>query len=204
MNLKAWEQELAAVMPFVLEARRDLHRHPEVGGEEQWTRAYLEKALQDMGIPTQRFEGTCGVMAQVEGMRPGPCLGIRADIDGLPVEEETGLTISVGVSFNKTLAKLGSDYKKPNATTVLSRDTYRTLLYPLPVDRLLFVGKSAAQRLCQTGIRTIGDLAGAQRETLVRCWAKAGANCGTWQTASTTRPCGVSVKRGRLNRSETA
>ena len=47
MNLKAWEQELAAVMPFVLEARRDLHRHPEVGGEEQWTRAYLEKALQD-------------------------------------------------------------------------------------------------------------------------------------------------------------
>ena len=57
------------------------------------------------------------------------------------VEEETGLTISVGVSFNKTLAKLGSDYKKPNATTVLSRDTYRTLLYPLPVDRLLFVGK---------------------------------------------------------------
>lgn len=91
MNLKAWEQELAAVMPFVLEARRDLHRHPEVGGEEQWTRAYLEKALQGMGIPTQRFEGTCGVMAQVEGMRPGPCLGIRADIDGLPVEEETGL-----------------------------------------------------------------------------------------------------------------
>lgn len=82
MNLKAWEQELATVMPFVLEARRDLHRHPEVGGEEQWTRAYLEKALQDMGIPTQRFEGTCGVMAQVEGMRPGPCLGIRADIDG--------------------------------------------------------------------------------------------------------------------------
>ena len=91
MNLKAWEQELAAVMPFVLEARRDLHRHPEVGGEEQWTRAYLEKALQDMGIPTQRFEGTCGVMAQMEGMQPGPCLGIRADIDGLPVEEETGL-----------------------------------------------------------------------------------------------------------------
>ena len=68
MNMKAWEQELAAVMPFVLEARRDLHRHPEVGGEEQWTRAYLEKALQDMGIPTQRFEGTCGVMAQMEGL----------------------------------------------------------------------------------------------------------------------------------------
>ena len=98
------------------------------------------------------------------------------------VEEETGLTISVGVSFNKTLAKLGSDYKKPNATTVLSRDTYRTLLYPLPVDRLLFVGKSAAQRLCQTGIRTIGDLAGAQRETLVSLLGKGGGEL--WDMAN--------------------
>ena len=91
MNLEAWGQELATVMPFVLEARRALHRHPEVGGEEQWTRDYLEKALGDMGIPTRRFEGTCGVLAQIAGAQPGPCLAIRADIDALPVEEETGL-----------------------------------------------------------------------------------------------------------------
>ncbi len=98
------------------------------------------------------------------------------------VEEETGLTISVGVSFNKTFAKLGSDYKKPNATTVLSRDTYRALLYPLPVERFLFVGESAAKRLRQTGIHTIGDLAGARRETLVSLLGKSGG--GLWDMAN--------------------
>ena len=91
MNLEAWGRELAEVMPFVQEARRELHRHPEVGGKEQWTRAYLEKALRGMGLPTQRFEGTCGLMAWIDGARPGPCLAIRADMDGLPVEEATGL-----------------------------------------------------------------------------------------------------------------
>ena len=60
MNMKAWEQELATVMPFALEARRDLHRHPEVGGEEQRTRAYLEKALQDMGIPPSALRAPAG------------------------------------------------------------------------------------------------------------------------------------------------
>ncbi len=49
-ELDSLGKELAAVMPFVLEVRRDLHCHPEVGGEEQWTREYLEKALQDIGI----------------------------------------------------------------------------------------------------------------------------------------------------------
>lgn len=98
------------------------------------------------------------------------------------VEEETGLTISVGVSFNKTLAKLGSDYKKPNATTVLSRETFRPLLYPLPADRLLFVGESAAARLRQAGIRTIGDLARSPRERLVSLLGKNGGDL--WDMAN--------------------
>lgn len=91
MNLQAWERELAAVMPFVIEVRRQLHRHPEVGGKEQWTRAYLERTLADMGLDSQRFEGTCGLAACIEGARPGPCLAIRADMDGMPIQEETGL-----------------------------------------------------------------------------------------------------------------
>lgn len=56
------------------------------------------------------------------------------------MREETGVTISVGVSFNKVFAKLGSDYKKPDATTVISRENFRELLWPLPVDRMIFVG----------------------------------------------------------------
>lgn len=82
------------------------------------------------------------------------------------VREETGLTISVGVSFNKVFAKLGSDYKKPDATTVISRDNYRDIVWPLPVTDLLFVGKAAQKILHQYGVETIGDLAAFQPDAL--------------------------------------
>lgn len=82
------------------------------------------------------------------------------------VQGEIGITISVGVSFNKIFAKLGSDYKKPNATTVISRDNYRALVWPLPTDTLMFCGKKAAQTLAGLGIHTIGDLAGSSPEFL--------------------------------------
>lgn len=75
------------------------------------------------------------------------------------VREELGLTISVGVSFNKVFAKLGSDYKKPDATTVITRDNFMQIVYPLPVTDLLYVGKSTAETLGRMRINTIGDLA---------------------------------------------
>ncbi len=75
------------------------------------------------------------------------------------VREELGLTISVGVSFNKVFAKLGSDYKKPDATTVITRENFREILFPLPVRDMLFVGANAAEQLSRKGIMTIGDLA---------------------------------------------
>ena len=62
------------------------------------------------------------------------------------IKREFGLTISVGVSFNKVFAKLGSDYKKPDATTVIARDNWRDIVFPLPVGDLLFVGRSAQAR----------------------------------------------------------
>lgn len=71
------------------------------------------------------------------------------------IREEIGVTVSVGVSFNKTFAKMGSDYKKPDATTVISRENYRDLLWPLPIEDLLFVGKSGAAALRDHGILTI-------------------------------------------------
>ena len=79
------------------------------------------------------------------------------------VREETGLTISVGVSFNKVFAKLGSDYKKPDATTVFDRVSMETKIYPLPVSTLLYVGPAAARTLEGMYIRTIGELARADR-----------------------------------------
>ena len=86
-----------------------------------------------------------------------------------------GLTISVGVSFNKVFAKLGSDYKKPDATTVIDRDNFREIVWPLPVGDLLYVGRAAAETLRQLGIGTIGQLAAFDRERLFQALGKMGA-----------------------------
>ncbi|MBE6778223.1 MAG: DNA polymerase IV [Ruminococcaceae bacterium] len=75
------------------------------------------------------------------------------------IKEELGITVSVGVSFNKTFAKLGSDYKKPDAVTVFSRENYRQLVWPLPVQDMLYVGRSTAQKLQSRYLYTIGDVA---------------------------------------------
>lgn len=90
------------------------------------------------------------------------------------VRLELGLTLSVGVSFNKIFAKLGSDYKKPDATTVISRENFRALVWPLPVSDLLFAGRVAAGKLSAHGIDTIGQLARTPRETLVTLLGKNG------------------------------
>lgn len=90
------------------------------------------------------------------------------------VREEMGITISVGVSFNKVFAKLGSDYKKPDAVTVINRENFRQIVFPLPVGSLLFVGKRTEDALLKMGIRTVGDLAGASVALLSARFGKMG------------------------------
>ncbi|MGN1369697.1 MAG: DNA polymerase IV [Aristaeellaceae bacterium] len=90
------------------------------------------------------------------------------------VREELGITISVGVSDNKTWAKLGSDYKKPDATTVITRENVAELLYPLPIQDMLFVGHAAAEVLCRHGVTNIGMLAAVPPESLVKWLGKQG------------------------------
>lgn len=90
------------------------------------------------------------------------------------VREETGLTISVGVSFNKIFAKLGSDYKKPDATTVITPENFRQIVYPLPAESLLYVGKSVLRTLRRMDIRTIGDLAACDQRQLSGALGKLG------------------------------
>lgn len=77
------------------------------------------------------------------------------------VREEIGITVSVGVSFNKVFAKLGSDYKKPDAVTVITEENYRDIVWKLPCRDLLMVGPATSRKLDYFGIKTIGDLAGA-------------------------------------------
>ena len=90
------------------------------------------------------------------------------------IKSELGITASVGVSFNKIFAKLGSDLKKPDAVTVISKDNYRELVWQLPVGELLYVGRSTKKKLTNVGIMTIGDLAAVSPNFLRKLLGKWG------------------------------
>ena len=85
------------------------------------------------------------------------------------VKSELGITVSVGVSFNKILAKLGSDMKKPDAVTVLDGTNWRERVWPLAASEILYVGRATTRKLAKYGVNTIGDLAMTQPDIL-RSW----------------------------------
>ena len=90
------------------------------------------------------------------------------------VKNELGVTVSIGVSFNKIFAKLASELKKPDAVTVITPENYKQKVYPLPVSALLYVGKSTEETLYKHGIRTIGELADADLMLLTRLFGRRG------------------------------
>ncbi len=90
------------------------------------------------------------------------------------VKEEIGVTISIGVSFNKMFAKMGSDYRKPDAITVITRDNFEQIVYPLPVEAMMYIGPRTAAVLHNCNIFRLGDLAGASRAFLSSRLGKAG------------------------------
>lgn len=90
------------------------------------------------------------------------------------VKGELGVTVSCGVSFNKVFAKLGSDLKKPDGTSVISVVNYKDVVAGLPVEDLLFVGKATCQKLNAMGITTIGRLASADDDKIISAFGKVG------------------------------
>ena len=98
------------------------------------------------------------------------------------VKAETGLSVSVGVSFNKVFAKLGSDLKKPDATTVIPPEGWRDIVWPLPVGDMLFAGRSTQRVLGQYGIETIGQLAACPEEMAEQLLGKMGGQL--WRYAN--------------------
>lgn len=90
------------------------------------------------------------------------------------VKKEIGITVSVGLSFNKIFAKLGSDYKKPDAMTIITRENYKDIVYPLPVSDLLMVGPATTKKLNYYGIYTIGELANADDKMMHSIFGKNG------------------------------
>ena len=92
------------------------------------------------------------------------------------VKEELGITVSCGVSFNKVFAKLGSDLKKPDGTSVISKAHFKETVYGLPVEDLLYVGKATCRKLHAMGLTTIGRLAGASDGEIIKEFGKVGSN----------------------------
>ncbi len=99
-----------------------------------------------------------------------------ADLIRETVKKEIGITVSVGVSFNKVFAKLGSDMKKPDGTTVISKENFKQKVWGLPVEDLLFVGRATKNKLNSIGIHTIGDVAVTEEKILTKL-------LGVWGTS---------------------
>ena len=104
------------------------------------------------------------------------------------VREELGITVSVGVSFNKVFAKLGSDYKKPDAVTVISPENFHDIIDALPVASLLFAGRHTTSVLAAMGIRTVRDLATASDAMIESRLGKLGHTLLSYARGEETSP----------------
>jgi len=93
----------------------------------------------------------------------------------LEIQDELGVTVSIGVSWNKIFAKFGSDYKKPNAITVINRVNYKKIVWEQEAGDLLYVGRATKKKLLKYGIYTIGQLAESSLDFLVLVFGKMGA-----------------------------
>ena len=117
----------------------------------------------------------------------GDPVAIAREISGR-IKFELGITVSIGVADNKITAKLGSDYKKPDAITRIGEDNYREIVYPLPVEDLLYVGPATSKKLRDIGISTIGRLAECPVEVLTRRLGKMGAVLHTFANGRDSSP----------------
>lgn len=90
------------------------------------------------------------------------------------VRKEVGITVSVGVSYNKIFAKLGSDYRKPNAMTVITKKNFKKIVWPLKCSDMIMVGPATTRKLNQYGIYTLGDLANSNEAFLKNILGKNG------------------------------
>ena len=150
----------------------------------------IYKDYTDLIEPFGLDESWLDVTASVENFSQGKQI---ADEIRRRIKYELGITVSIGVSFNKIFAKLGSDYKKPDAVTVITPENYKDIIYPLPAKDLLGVGRATSKKLKTLGLYTIGDIALAPREILHAHLGKFGNHLhrfATGQDFSPVKPLG--------------
>lgn len=116
------------------------------------------------------------------------------------VREEIGITVSIGVSFNKIFAKLGSDYQKPDAVTVISRDNFREIVWPLPSGELLYVGPATKRSSPQWGFTQLEMLRAAGRSCCAAISENGATGFTPLQTGWTPPPSPATAKYRRPNR----
>lgn len=104
------------------------------------------------------------------------------------VKDELGLTVSIGVSFNKIFAKLGSDLKKPDAVTEITEENFKEKIWHLPCQELLYCGRSMTERLNRIYVKTIGQIAELSLEYMTHKFGKAGADLWTYANGLDTAP----------------
>lgn len=104
------------------------------------------------------------------------------------IRKELGITVSIGISYNKIFAKLGSDYKKPDAITTMYRKEKESKIWPLPVSDLLYVGKATADKFVRSGIKTIGDLAKTDENVISSMFGKVGTMLWCFANGYDTSP----------------
>lgn len=136
------------------------------------------------GIDESWLDVTASTSIKGDGMKIAKEISSR-------IKYELGVTVSIGVSWNKIFAKLGSDYKKPDAITEFSKDNYKDIAWKLPVGELLMVGRSTEQTMKKLGICTIGDLAGAEPSILETYLGKMGLVLHTFANGWDETPVSV-------------
>lgn len=149
-GMALWEAKLACPEIIFLPPRMDLYlRFSRMVNE-----IYLEYTdlKESFGIDESWLDCTNSVSLKGDGMHIAKEISER-------VKYELGITVSIGVSWNKIFAKLGSDYKKPDAITEITKQNYQNIVWNLPVGDLLCVGRSTKQKLYKLGVDTIGGLA---------------------------------------------
>lgn len=138
---------------------------------------YSQRAMEVYSEYTDRIEsfGLDECWLDVEGSETlfGSSVHIANEIRER-VKNELNLTVSVGVSFTKTFAKLGSDFKKPDAVTLFSKENLHETVWQMSANELLYVGPSTAKKLAKYGITTIGDIAGTDINILSKMLGKMG------------------------------
>jgi DNA polymerase-4 len=161
--------EAKQLCPFATVVRPDMEKYARVGGEVRKLMGDLTPLVEPVSID-EAFMDLSGTQ-RLHGVIPAKTLARFAE----RVEAELGITVSIGLSCNKFLAKVASDLDKPRGFKVLGRAEAAAFLAPRPVTQIFGVGKVAQARLAKDGLTTVGDLQRLSESELMRRYGSEGA-----------------------------